>query len=91
MDDTRALVADFDGREKSVVESFPGVPYTKVDSNDYRCKRGIKDEDYQRSAVNVRNCRLTSLLDLDQGRPWVRKMMTGYLNKLIEYGVAGFR
>ncbi|VDN32388.1 unnamed protein product, partial [Cylicostephanus goldi] len=39
----------------------------------------------------VRNCRLVGLLDLDQGNPYVRGKLIGYLNHLIDLGVAGFR
>ncbi|WKY12334.1 hypothetical protein Q1695_003706 [Nippostrongylus brasiliensis] len=98
-------------------ESFPGVPYTKEDFNDYRCIRDIEDIDYESRAENVsvgnqlisrdrfiveqskpgliiyqvRNCRLVGLVDLDQSRRSVRMKIVGYLNKLIAYGVAGFR
>lgn len=41
-------------------------------------------------AVALRNCRLTSFPDLDQGSEFVQIQMTEFLNKLIDYGVAGF-
>lgn len=41
-------------------------------------------------ASDIRNCRLTSLPDLNQGSEFVQIQMVEFLNKLIEYGVAGF-
>ncbi|CAJ0957267.1 unnamed protein product, partial [Mesorhabditis belari] len=79
----------FDGTDG--VETFPSVPYAAPSFNDQRCHRDIQDSDYQNSAENVRNCRLVGLLDLDQGNQAVRTSLAGYLNKLIDMGVAGFR
>ncbi|KIH46479.1 alpha amylase, catalytic domain protein [Ancylostoma duodenale] len=81
--------SDFDGTDG--VEQFPEVPYTKADFNDYRCHGDIQGSDYQNSAERVKNCRLVGLLDLDQGKPDVRKKLVAYLDHLIDYGVAGFR
>lgn len=39
----------------------------------------------------VRNCRLVSLIDLNQGSEYVRSKIIEYLNALIDIGVAGFR
>lgn len=39
----------------------------------------------------VKNCRLVGLLDLNQASPSVRAKIVAYLNKLVDYGVAGFR
>ncbi|KAK6010832.1 alpha amylase, catalytic domain protein, partial [Ostertagia ostertagi] len=39
----------------------------------------------------VRNCRLDALADLNQGSPGVRKKLVAFLDRLIDYGVAGFR
>uniref|UniRef100_A0A1I7YJB7 Alpha-amylase n=1 Tax=Steinernema glaseri TaxID=37863 RepID=A0A1I7YJB7_9BILA len=81
--------SDFDGRPGH--EDFPGVPYHQYDTNDPRCSHDIEGSDYQNSAYNVKECRLVGLIDLDQNSPSVRKIMQAYLNKLISYGVAGFR
>uniref|UniRef100_A0A1I7XIS3 alpha-amylase n=1 Tax=Heterorhabditis bacteriophora TaxID=37862 RepID=A0A1I7XIS3_HETBA len=43
------------------------------------------------SFPGVRNCRLVGLFDLDQGKQKVRNSIVAYLNKLIDYGIAGFR
>lgn len=47
-------------------------------------------EDYS-NPEQARNCRLSGLVDLDQGKTYVRNHIAGFLNKLIGYGVAGFR
>lgn len=39
----------------------------------------------------VRNCELVGLRDLNQTNPWVRSRIVGFLNHLIDLGVAGFR
>lgn len=40
---------------------------------------------------NVRNCYLLGLADLYGELPYVQNMIVGYLNKLIDIGVAGIR
>ncbi|KHJ90847.1 alpha amylase, catalytic domain protein [Oesophagostomum dentatum] len=39
----------------------------------------------------IRNCRLWGLLDLDQSKEYVQGKIVGYINYLIDLGVAGFR
>lgn len=39
----------------------------------------------------MRNCELSGLKDLNQGLEHVRNMIVGYMNHLIDLGVAGFR
>ncbi|XP_070566975.1 alpha-amylase 1-like [Ptychodera flava] len=68
--------------------SFPGVPYSDSDFNDWRCNGDVHNH---QDAIEVRNCRLTGLLDLDQGKSWVRSKIVDYMNNLIDIGVAGFR
>ncbi|VDM68934.1 unnamed protein product [Strongylus vulgaris] len=84
----------FDGTDG--VENFSSVSYSKSDFNDYKCHADIAGSDYGNNANNyfaiqVRNCRLVGLLDLDQSNPHVRGKLIGYLNHLIDLGVAGFR
>ncbi|KAK6013827.1 hypothetical protein OSTOST_20832, partial [Ostertagia ostertagi] len=43
---------------------------------------------YGYGAVQVRNCRLDALADLNQGSPGVRKKLVAFLDRLIDYGVA---
>uniref|UniRef100_A0A0N4ZJ63 Alpha-amylase n=1 Tax=Parastrongyloides trichosuri TaxID=131310 RepID=A0A0N4ZJ63_PARTI len=73
------------------VESFPGVPYTKDNTNDPRCNHDIQQGDYSGSAYNVKECRLTGLIDLNQNDTYVQGKIVDYLNTLLSYGVAGFR
>ncbi|CAI4223618.1 unnamed protein product [Auanema sp. JU1783] len=79
----------FDGTDG--VEQFPGVPYNSNNFNDFRCHGNIQDSDFQNSAEHVRNCRLVGLLDLNQGDSVVRNKLIGFLDSLIDIGVAGFR
>ena len=65
--------------------SYPAVPYGPDDFHP-----ACDIQDYQDS-VQVRNCQLSSLLDLNQTQPHVREMIVNYLNKLVDLGVAGFR
>ncbi|XP_066940330.1 alpha-amylase 1-like [Macrobrachium rosenbergii] len=75
----------------SGAESYPGVPYSGFDFNDGNCQTASGSiEDYS-DANQVRNCKLTGLNDLNQGTEYVRGKILDYLNKLIDYGVAGFR
>lgn len=39
----------------------------------------------------VRNCELEGLRDLDHGKEYVRQHIAEFLNKLVNFGVAGFR
>lgn len=72
-------------------ESYPGVPYSAFDFNDGNCYTGSGSiEDYG-DANQVRNCKLVGLNDLNQGTDYVRGMIQEYMNRLIGYGVAGFR
>lgn len=41
--------------------------------------------------VQVRDCKLVGLKDLNQTMPYVRQKMVEYLNQLVSLGVAGFR
>jgi len=43
------------------------------------------------TTLQIRNCRLVSLLDLDLSKPCVLCKIATFLNRLIEIGVAGFR
>ncbi|XP_054257372.1 alpha-amylase-related protein-like, partial [Macrosteles quadrilineatus] len=67
-------------------KSYPGVPYSSKDFHDRYCN-GIDYKD----AGQVRECELDGLHDLNQALESVRKPIVELLNKLIEFGVAGFR
>ncbi|EDL12416.1 mCG11265, isoform CRA_d [Mus musculus] len=64
------------------------VPYSAWDFNDNKCNGEI---DNYNDAYQVRNCRLTGLLDLALEKDYVRTKVADYMNHLIDIGVAGFR
>jgi hypothetical protein len=41
--------------------------------------------------LQVRNCELVGLHDLNQGKEYVREKLIAFLNLLVNCGVAGFR
>lgn len=65
--------------------SYPDVPYT---SDDFHPSCTIANYN---DAVEVRNCQLSGLPDLNQTKPHVREEISKYMNHLIDLGVAGFR
>nr|CAH7722333.1 unnamed protein product [Callosobruchus chinensis] len=65
--------------------SYPSVPY----GND-NFHKSCPINNYNDPA-EVRNCELVSLPDLDQSQQYVRDKIVGYMNHLVELGVAGFR
>lgn len=82
--------------------SYGGVHYTKFD---YPGLYGYRDfhhtpgdcptasgtiEDFN-NIRQVTNCELVSLSDLRTGSPSVQATLAAYLNKLLSYGVSGFR
>ena len=75
---------------------YPAVPYSILDFNGpHNCFTASGNiEDYN-NRDQVRNCRLSSatdeLSDLNPGNEWVQTKIVGFLNKLISFGVAGFR
>ncbi|XP_012937452.2 alpha-amylase [Aplysia californica] len=72
--------------------NFPAVPYGSSDFNDgSNCHSSDGNIHNYNNAEEVRNCRLVNLLDLRLGKDYVRGKVAGYLNHLIDLGVAGFR
>jgi alpha-amylase len=67
---------------------YPNL-YTKTDFHQPTC--AIMDTDYTMSADHVRRCELVGLADLDTGSASVQGKIAGYLNSLVDLGVAGFR
>lgn len=65
--------------------SYPAVPYCVDDFHPTCAINNYNDP------VEVRNCELVGLHDLNQTVPWVQNRIVGFLNKLISLGVAGFR
>ncbi|XP_047029614.1 alpha-amylase A-like [Helicoverpa zea] len=66
--------------------SYPGVPYTEENFHHPVC-----DVNDYNNATEMRMCRLVGLQDLNQTMPYVRQKIIGFLNKLIDLGVAGIR
>lgn len=64
---------------------YPVVPY-----NETHFHQSCAINNYN-NAVEVRNCELVGLPDLDQGEEYVRTRIVKFMNKLIDIGVAGFR
>jgi alpha-amylase len=82
--------------------SYGGVHYTKYDypglytSADFHhhpgdCPSADGNIDDFNNYLQVTKCELVSLSDLRTETPKVRRTLAGYLNKLIGYGVSGFR
>ncbi|XP_052870558.1 alpha-amylase 2-like [Anopheles cruzii] len=65
--------------------SFPAVPYSVTDFNPV-----CSIYDYN-NPNEVRNCQLVGLPDLNQGVQWVRDRIVDLMNKMVGYGVAGYR
>ncbi|KAI4459929.1 alpha-amylase [Holotrichia oblita] len=66
-------------------KQYPDVPYGR---NDFHSDCIINN--YQ-DPSNVRNCELSGLNDLKQDTEYVRDKLVDFLNKLVDFGVAGFR
>ncbi|XP_071485033.1 alpha-amylase-like [Diadema antillarum] len=72
---------------------FPGVPFSSLDFNvpQGKCSSYNGGINNYQDVDEVRNCNLVGLTDLDAGKDYVRGKIAGYLNELIDIGVAGFR
>jgi len=73
---------------------YPAVPYSSLDFNGaHNCPTASGNiESYAPGhEEEIRNCRLVSLSDLNQDNGWVDKKIVEFMNKLISFGVAGFR
>lgn len=85
-----AGTSDFDSDPSN--PSFPGIPYYASDFHlSDSCPSESGSIEDPQSALQVRNCMLFGLLDLNQGISTVRDTMVAYLNDLLSIGVAGFR
>lgn len=65
---------------KTDIYSFPAVPYSNLDFN-----KGCSINNYD-NAIEVRNCALSGLPDLNQGKEYVRDKIVEHLNRLIDLG-----
>jgi len=71
---------------------YPGVPYGPYDFNGKgQCGTASGNIENYGDAIQLRNCELLGLKDLDQRILMVRNIMVELLNRMIGYGVAGFR
>lgn len=68
-----------------LARDYPSVPFNR---SHFHADCQINNYN---NATNVRNCELVSLPDLDQSNSFVREQIIGYLNHLLDLGVAGFR
>lgn len=90
--DTGSGVGTGGSRYDSIGLSYEGVPFSAEDfhgSQDCPTASG-EIEDYA-DLTQLRNCRLLGLNDINQRREHVRERIVEFLNRLISYGVAGFR
>ncbi|WP_103500950.1 MULTISPECIES: carbohydrate-binding module family 20 domain-containing protein [unclassified Streptomyces] len=68
--------------------NYPGV----YGSQDFgSCREDIRPGDYGGDRWRVQNCELVGLADLDTGSTYVQNTIAGYMNTLLDWGVAGFR
>lgn len=65
--------------------SYPAVPFNRSHFN-----TPCKISSYK-NVVEVRNCELDGLHDLNQAHPHVRDAIVDLMNRLVDMGVAGFR
>merc|ERR1719376_118285 len=70
---------------------FPAVPYSGLDFNDGNCYTSSGSIENFGDADQVRNCKLVGLIDLNQGKDYVRSKIVEFMNDLIDIGVKGFR
>lgn len=64
---------------------FPAIPFN---ASDFHTRCPIKDYN---NPIEVRNCELVGLPDLNQSITAVREKIVDFMNHLLELGVAGFR
>jgi len=72
--------------------NFPAIPFG---ANDFTprdsCPSSNGDIQDYNNALQVRNCKLSGMPDVYQGSTYVRGKIAEFLNKLVSFGVAGFR
>jgi len=61
-------------------ESFPAVPFGPSDFNDYRCDSTTGLISNYGDPLEVRNCRLVGLMDLDHSNPETASKVVAYMN-----------
>ncbi|KAJ3323743.1 hypothetical protein HDV06_001473 [Boothiomyces sp. JEL0866] len=68
-------------------ENFPDAGYNSTHFHDSKCNGPINWNDLQ----SIYNCQLSTLVDVDTANSFVQQSVANFLNKLVDYGVAGFR
>jgi len=66
--------------------SYPAIPFDTNHFHKPTCSINNWND-----PVEIRNCELVGLHDLDHAQPYVREKIIEMLNRLIDLGVAGFR
>ena len=82
---TSPLIGTAGSEADPLSRDFPAVPY---DGSEFHPSCAIQNYN---DAIQVRHCELSALPDLNQTIPDVRQAIVGFMNDLIDLGVAGFR
>jgi alpha-amylase len=80
-----AEIGSAGSRANLATRDYYAVPYTREHFNP------VCQIHNWANPIEVRNCELLGLPDLNQGHEWVRTKIVDFLNHLIQLGVAGFR
>ncbi|XP_074605283.1 alpha-amylase-like [Brevipalpus obovatus] len=77
-----------DGRNRS----YPGIPFSMENFNyGPSCPTKSGNIENPKNPIQLRNCMLTGLNDLDNGQKYVQDKIVEAINKLIGSGIAGIR
>jgi len=76
------------GTGGSVADPNNGIYPVPYDASDFNWPCGVANYN---NKIEVSNCELVGMRDLNQGKPWVRDRIVDLFNKLVDIGVAGFR
>lgn len=71
--------------------SYGNKSYPNYSPQDFHNTCTINPEDYGSNRWRVQNCELVGLPDLNTSSNYVQNTLAGYLNDLVNIGVAGFR
>lgn len=71
--------------------SYGNKSYPNYSPQDFHSTCTINPEDYGGNRWRVQNCELVGLPDLNTSSVYVQNTLAGYLNDLVNIGVAGFR
>lgn len=71
--------------------SYGNKSYPNYSPQDFHNTCTINSEDYGSNRWRVQNCELVGLPDLNTSSNYVQNTLAGYLNDLVNIGVAGFR